>query len=156
MDAMKKLMILVGIALLVATSAAEAADYAIVWNDGIENGIEMRVPNFFAGAQAGSNRGVHLVVGDAPLWEECGQVLDQGEIRPDGDDGIFTLEAGALIATPPLYFYFVRDGDHLVHDTHEVNYPGPGGQPVSPESEPSVQPGPPGQPGQPTPVGGTP
>ncbi|MBE0564896.1 MAG: hypothetical protein IH621_02995 [Krumholzibacteria bacterium] len=130
-------------------AAAVAAEYALIWNGPVDNGIETRIPGFFAGEVGAGNAGVHLVIGDAPAWEACTHRIDLGEIERRDYDGFVVLDIGGLIEQPPFYAYFVRGDDHQVHAPHEVFYTAGSGRPVI-----GVDAGPPGQPGQPVVEGG--
>ena len=138
-------------ALAALPALGTAAEYVLVWNGPIDNGIEMRIPGFFAGAVGAANPGVHLVIGDRADWDSCAHRVDLGEIRRRGFDGWTEFDIGGLIETPPFYAFFVRGPDHAVHTTHEVFYTRPGGRPVIP-----LDAGPPGAPGQPRLGGGAP
>ncbi len=129
-------------------AAALAGEYALIWNGPIDNGIETRIPGFFAGSVGAANLGVHLVIGDRAQWEDCEFRLDLGEIQRRDYDGWVTLNIGGLIEQPPFYAFFVRGDDHLVHTPHEIFYSARSGRPVI-----EVDAGPPGQPGQPR-IGG--
>ncbi len=133
----------------VLPAAAAAGEYARIWNGPVDNGIETRIPGFFAGSAGAANVGVHLVIGDQADWEACRFRIDLGEIRRRDFDGWVILDIGGLIEEPPFYAFFVRGDDHRVHTPHEVFYTARSGRPVI-----EVDAGGPGAPGKPTIAGG--
>ena len=149
---------------VILPAATLAGEYALIWNGPIDNGIETRIPGFFAGSVGAANVGVHLVIGDRAQWEDCEFRIDLGEIQRRDYDGWVVLNIGGLIEEPPFYAYFVRGDDPLVHTPHEILYSGRSRRPVievdggpsgpsSGSAAPSEQPGQPGQTGQPGPPG---
>ncbi|MFO7608547.1 MAG: hypothetical protein R6X35_05030 [Candidatus Krumholzibacteriia bacterium] len=127
---MLRLLVVAALAAALLPVAASAAEYALIWNGPIDNGIETRIPGFFAGSVGAQNAGVHLVIGDAADWEACTHRIDLGEIRRQDYDGVVVLDIGGLIEQPPFYAFFVKGEDHLAHTPHEVFYTGRTGRPV--------------------------
>ena len=125
------------ICLFLMASGAIADPFALSWTAPLENGIDMRIQGFFADPEAEANADVHLVVGNAAVWDSCGTRIDLGEIQRRGDDGWVVLDIGDLIHDLPCYAYFVRGDDHDVFPHHEITDseqdlgpPGAAGQPI--------------------------
>ncbi len=110
-----------------AAVPGNAAEYALIWNGPIDNGIEIRIPGFFAGAVGRRQSGRASGDRRSGRLGACTHRIDLGEIQRREFDGWVDLDIGGLIEEPPFYAFFVRGDDHLVHTPHEVFYTRVGG-----------------------------